>query len=221
MSIAENVRAIRREIGEGVILVAATKMNDAAAVREAIAAGVDACGENRVQELVEKQAQGAYAGAPLHFIGHLQKNKVNKVVGACDLIESVDSAALFTCIRRRAQQLGIVQDVLIEVNIAREEQKGGCLPEEVPALLALAEAEAGVRVRGLMAIPPISAQPGANIPWFRQMRELFVDIGGKKYNNVSMDFLSMGMTMDYMDAIGQGANMIRVGTGIFGPRAYH
>ena len=94
MSIAENVRAIRREIGDGVILVAATKMNDAAAVREAIAAGVDASGENRVQELVEKQAQGAYAGAPLHFIGHLQKNKVNKVVGVCDLIQSVDSGEL-------------------------------------------------------------------------------------------------------------------------------
>ncbi len=220
MSIAENVQAIRREIGDGVILVAATKMNDAAAVREAIAAGVDACGENRVQELVEKQAQGAYAGAPLHFIGHLQKNKVNKVVGVCDLIQSVDSGELLTCIRRRARQLGVTQDVLIEVNIAREAQKGGCLPETLPELLALAAAEDGVRVRGLMAIPPISAQPGANIPWFRQMRELFVDIGGKKYNNVSMEFLSMGMTMDYTDAIAQGANMIRVGTAIFGPRAY-
>ncbi len=219
MSIAENIRRIREEIGDlRVLLVAATKMNDAERVRQAIAAGIDACGENRVQELVEKNAQGAYVGAPLHFIGHLQKNKVKQVVGVCDLIQSVDSPELLGCIRRQAQKLGITQDILLEVNIAREPQKGGALPEQLPEILTLVEAEPGVRVRGLMAIPPISTQIGANRPWFRQMHELFVDIGGKKYDNVSMEYLSMGMTLDYMDAIAEGANMVRIGTGIFGAR---
>lgn len=219
MSIAENIRRIREEIRDPqVLLVAATKMNDAERVRQAIAAGIDACGENRVQELVEKNAQGAYVGAPLHFIGHLQKNKVKQVVGVCDLIQSVDSPELLVCIRRQAQKLGITQDILLEVNIAREPQKGGALPEQLPEILALVGAEPGVRVRGLMAIPPISTQIGANRPWFRQMRELFVDIGGKKYDNVSMEYLSMGMTLDYLDAIAEGANMVRIGTGIFGAR---
>ena len=221
MSIAENIRRIREEIADpSVILVAATKQNGPERVREAIAAGVDACGENRVQELTDKLAEGAYAGAPLHFIGHLQRNKVKQVVGVCDLIQSVDSPALLEGIRSQAQKLGIIQDVLLEVNIAREPQKGGVLPEELPRLLELAAAETGLRVRGLMAIPPISPKTGANRPWFREMRELFIDIGGKKYNNVTMEFLSMGMTLDYRDAVAEGANMIRLGTAIFGARTY-
>ena len=136
MSIAENVAAVRARIeaaaqGRRVLLVAASKMNDAGRVREAVAAGVDACGENRVQELVEKNAQGAYTGRPLHFIGHLQKNKIKYLVGVADLIESVDSAELLTLIDRRAEKLDVVQDVLLEVNIGREEAKSGLAPEDV------------------------------------------------------------------------------------------
>jgi pyridoxal phosphate enzyme (YggS family) len=203
-----------------VLLVAATKMNDAAAVREAVAAGVDACGENRVQEFLEKDAQGAYDGCPKHFIGRLQHNKVNKIVGRVDLIESVDSAALLRLIDRRAAALGIRQDILLEISIAGEAQKSGAAPAELPALLDAAAACPAVSVRGLMCIPPIQSFPGENRRYFAAMRQLFVDNSGKKYDNVSMDFLSMGMTDDYADAVAEGANMVRIGTGIFGRRQY-
>jgi len=224
-SIAENIRRIREEIaaaapGRQVRLVAATKMNGADAVRAAIAAGVDACGENRVQELQEKDAQGAYAGAPLHFIGHLQRNKVKYLVGRVDLIQSADSAALLELIHARAKSLGCVQDILIEVSIAGEAQKSGVSPAALPELLALAGTLDGLRVRGLMCVPPVAAFPGENRPYFAAMRELFVDNSGKKYDNVFMDFLSMGMTDDYRDALAEGANMVRIGSGIFGARNY-
>ena len=225
--IAENIKTIRANIAAAlggaerrVLLVAATKMNDAAAVREAVAAGVDACGENRVQEFLEKDAQGAYDGCPKHFIGRLQHNKVNKLVGRVDLIESVDSAALLRLIDRRAAALGIRQDVLLEISIAGEAQKSGAAPAELPALLDAAAACPAVSVRGLMCIPPIQSFPGENRRYFAAMRQLFVDNSGKKYDNISMDFLSMGMTDDYADAVAEGANMVRIGTGIFGRRQY-
>ena len=225
MSIAENIAAIRRRIAEirpegGVTLVAATKMNDAQRVREAIAAGIDACGENKVQEFLEKDALGAYEGAPKHFIGHLQRNKVNKIVGKVDLIQSVDSEELLQLIDRRARSLGIVQDILIEISIAGEEQKSGIAPEALPELLAFAARCPGLRVRGLMCVPPIQEFSGENRPYFAQMHKLFVDNCSKKYDNVSMDFLSMGMTDDYPDAIAEGANMVRIGSAIFGARNY-
>lgn len=230
MTIAENIAEIRCRIdaaaarsgrtGSDITLVAATKMNDADRVREAVAAGIDACGENRVQELVEKRAQGAYEGAPLHFIGHLQTNKVKQVVGVADLIQSVDSEALLARIDCRAEALGIVQDILLEINIGGESAKSGIAPEGLPALLEAASGCRHLRVRGLMAIPPICAEPCGNNVYFSRMRELFVDIGTKKYDNVSMDFLSMGMSGDFEDAIACGANMVRVGSSIFGARDY-
>lgn len=225
MSIAENVAAIRARIdaaaqGRRVLLVAASKMNDAAAVREAIAAGVDACGENRVQELLEKNAQGAYAGAPLHFIGHLQKNKVKYLVGTADLIESVDSVELLRMIDARARKLGVTQDVLLEVNIGGEAAKSGFEPLALPEALEISGEFSSLKVRGLMAIPPVAEASGASRPYFARMRELFIDIGAKKYDNVSMDFLSMGMSGDFEDAIREGANVVRVGSAIFGPRNY-
>ena len=225
MSRAENVAAIRARIdaaaqGRRVLLVAASKMNDAAAVREAIAAGVDACGENRVQELLEKNAQGAYAGAPLHFIGHLQKNKVKYLVGTADLIESVDSVELLRMIDARARKLGVTQDVLLEVNIGGEAAKSGFEPSALPEALEISGEFSSLKVRGLMAIPPVAEASGASRPYFARMRELFIDIGAKKYDNVSMDFLSMGMSGDFEDAIREGANVVRVGSAIFGPRNY-
>ena len=224
MSIKENVAEIRRRIAEirpeGVILVAATKMNDAHRVREAIEAGVDACGENKVQEFLEKDALGAYEGAPKHFIGHLQRNKVNKIVGKVDLIQSVDSEELLRLIDRRALSLGIIQDVLIEISIAGEEQKGGIDPLALPALLAFASQCKGLRVRGLMCVPPVQENYGENRAYFARMKQLFIDNSGKKYDNVSMDFLSMGMTDDYAEAISEGANMVRIGSAIFGARNY-
>ena len=230
MSIAENVAEIRarmnaaavaagRDPGE-ISLLAATKMNDADRVREAVAAGVDACGENRVQELVQKQPLGAHQGVPIHFIGHLQTNKVNKVVGKVDLIESVDRMELLQAVNKTALRLGVCQDILFEVNIGGEAQKGGFTPEETVQLAAKMGDYPGLRLRGLMAIPPISEKKGDNCKYFAKMRNLFIDIRDKKYDNVSMVCLSMGMTDDFEDAIAEGSTMIRVGTAIFGARNY-
>ena len=230
MTIAENVARVRenmaraalaagRDPGE-ILLLAASKMNDADRVREAIRAGVDCCGENRVQEMLEKQAQGAYEGAPLHFIGHLQKNKVKQVVGLASLIHGADSRELLAAVSRTAAAKGLVQDVLLEVNIAGEASKSGFSPEEIPEALAFAAELPALRVRGLMAIPPICASPEENRPFFLRMQKLFIDNGEKKYDNIRMDFLSMGMSGDYTEAIACGANLIRVGSGIFGPRHY-
>ena len=231
MSIGDNVRAVRENIARAaekagrapseILLVAATKMNDAEKVREAVAAGVDACGENRVQELVEKNALGAYTGAPLHFIGHLQKNKVNKLVGVCDLIQSVDSAELIAAIGRRAVSLGVTQDILLEVNIAGEAQKSGVAPEAVWQLLDIAAETSGISVQGLMTVPPICEKSEEIRGFFDRMYRLYVDIRAKKRDNVTMRFLSMGMSADYAEAIAAGANMVRVGSAIFGERNYN
>ena len=203
-----------------ILLCAATKMNDADAVRQAVAAGVDCCGENRVQELLEKQPQGAYEGVPVHFIGHLQTNKVKQVVGRVDCIQSVDRLPLLECIQKEAAKQGIVQDILLEVNVGGEASKSGFTVEEAAAVAARMGEFPAVHLRGLMAIPPISQNPGDNCKFFAQMRNLFVDIKGKKCDNVSMDCLSMGMSDDFTDAIAEGSTMIRVGTAIFGARHY-
>ncbi len=230
MTITENVALVKARMEEAaraagrdaakIRLVAATKMNDAARVREAIAAGVSICGENRVQELLEKQAAGAYEGAELHFIGHLQKNKVPKLVGRVALIHSVDSLELLAAIDREAEKRGVRQDVLLEVNIGAEASKSGFSPAEIPDALEKASDFGSIQVLGLMAIPPVCERPEENRPFFRQMQQLFVDNGRKKYDNVSMVFLSMGMSGDYTEAIACGANLVRVGSAIFGPRDY-
>ena len=230
MSIAENVAAIRQQIHEAaiacgrdpkeILLCAATKMNDARAVRDAIAAGVDCCGENRVQELTQKLSQNAYEGAPVHFIGHLQTNKVRQVVGKVDLIQSVDRLKLLECINAEACRLGIVQDILLEINIGGEESKSGFDREDILPLLEEIGNYPNVRVRGLMAIPPICHHKGDNNKFFVEICNLSVDIRAKKYDNVSMDFMSMGMSDDFADAIACGSTMIRVGTAIFGARDY-
>ena len=163
--IAENIKKLRAEIdeaakesgrsGEDIVLVAATKMNDAERVRAAVAAGVDVCGENRVQELMEKYEQGAYEGAPLHFIGTLQTNKVKYIVGKVDMIQSVNSLKLATEISKCAIKRGIVQDILIEINIGGEESKSGADEKIAFELVESISKLPGVRVRGLMTIPPI------------------------------------------------------------------
>lgn len=230
MTITEHIAAVRREMAEAaresgrserdIILVGASKMNDAAACQEAIAAGVDALGENRVQEMTAKLAQNAYDGAPLHFIGHLQRNKVRQVVGKAALIQSIGSEALLREVEKEAARQQLVQDILLEVNIGGEAAKSGVAPAALPQLLETAAACAHIRVRGLMAIPPVAETSDGNHAYFTKMHELFVDIGRKKYDNVSMDFLSMGMSGDFEDAIAAGANMVRVGSSIFGARDY-
>ena len=230
MSIAENVAKILSDIEKAAIaagrdpkeitLCAATKMNDAARVREAIAAGVRCCGENRVQELTQKLSDNAYEGADIHFIGHLQTNKVKQVVGKVSLIQSVDSLRLLDAIAKEAAKQGIRQDILLEINIGQEESKSGLDRNEIYQMLEKVAATPSVRVRGLMAIPPICQNPGDNNKFFEEMCNLSVDITEKKYDNVCMEILSMGMSDDYADAIAHGSTMIRVGTAIFGARNY-
>ena len=231
MTIRENVAMIREKMDAAaraagrepreVLLCAATKMNGAARVREAVAAGVDLCGENRVQELTQKLGEHAYDGVPVHFIGHLQTNKVRQVVGKVALIQSVDRMELLACIEKEAARQGLVQDILLEVNIGNEESKSGFTPDGARQIAAEMADYPHVRLHGLMAIPPVSEKPGDNCRYFAEMRNLFVDISAKKYDNVSMDCLSMGMSGDYPDAIREGATLVRVGTAIFGARNYN
>ncbi|MEA4966441.1 MAG: YggS family pyridoxal phosphate-dependent enzyme [Oscillospiraceae bacterium] len=217
---ARAARAAGRDPGE-IRLCAASKMNDAARVQEAVQGGVDCCGENRVQELLDKLPKGAYTGRPVHFIGHLQTNKVNRVVGAVDLIQSVDRPDLLAAVEKEAKKKGLVQNILLEVNIGGESSKSGYTPEEAAQTAAKMADFPGVHLCGLMAIPPVSQHPGDNRKYFAQMANLFVDIGRKKYDNVTMVCLSMGMSDDYEDAIAEGSTMIRVGTAIFGARNYN
>lgn len=229
MSISENIAAIRREIhlaaaktgrtGADITLVGASKMNDAAACREAIAAGIDVLGENRVQEMTQKLAENAYDGVPLHFIGHLQRNKVKQVVGKAALIQSVSSMALLDEIEKNAGKLGIVQDILLEVNIGGEEAKSGFAPGALNEAACYAKTLPHVRVLGLMTIPPVETEPHGNMPFFARMNALYVDINQNIYDN-KLKYLSMGMSGDYAEAIEAGSNMVRVGTAIFGARNY-
>ena len=230
MSIAQNVAAIKADIARAaqacgrdpkeILLCAATKMNDADAVRQAIAAGVDCCGENRVQELTQKLSENAYEGAPVHFIGHLQTNKVKQVVGKVDLIQSVDRLKLLECIQAEAARQGICQDILLEINVGEEESKSGFAVTDILPLVERMGEYPNVRVCGLMAIPPICENSGDNDKFFQEIYNLAVDITAKKYDNVSVKVLSMGMSGDYVDAISCGSTMIRVGTAIFGARDY-
>ena len=229
MSIAENIAQVRGRIARAaqnagrspaeITLVGASKMNDAAACREAIAAGIDALGENRVQEMTQKLSEHAYDGAPLHFIGHLQRNKVKLVVGKVDVIESVGSEELLRLIDAQAEKLGIVQDILLEVNIGGEDAKSGFAPETVADAAESAAELRHVRLRGLMCIPPVAEEEHGSIPYFEKVRALYVDINEKLYHN-RLDMLSMGMSGDYEDAVRCGATVVRVGTAIFGARAY-
>ena len=230
MSIAENIAKIFSDIERAAIaagrdpkeitLCAATKMNDASRVREAIAAGIRCCGENKVQELTAKLSENAYEGSDIHFIGHLQTNKVKQVVGNVSLIQSVDSLRLLEAIEKEAAKKGIVQDILLEINIGEEASKSGLRLEEIYEMLEKVAVSTAVRVRGLMAIPPICENPGDNNKFFQEMCNLSVDITAKKYDNVSVEILSMGMSDDFADAIACGSTMIRVGTAIFGSRGY-
>lgn len=229
MSIAENIARVRaniaaaaKEAGRNVseiTLVGASKMNDADACRQAIAAGIDVLGENREQEMTKKLAEHAYDGAPLHFIGHLQRNKVKQVVGKVALIQSVGSLPLLEAIEKEAEKQGIVQDILLEVNIGGEEAKSGFAPAELEDAARAALDMEHVRVHGLMTIPPADCSREENIHYFQEVRALYVDINEKLFHN-ELECLSMGMSGDFEDAIRNGATMVRVGTAIFGARHY-
>ena len=211
------VRAGRRP--EEVTLVAATKMNSAERVRFAVEHGITVCGENRVQELLEKYEKSAYGEADLQFIGTLQTNKVKYLMGKVSLIQSIGSLRLAQVIEKEAEKHGIRQSVLLEVNIGEETAKSGFSKKSLFEFLEKVREFQHLKVLGLMAIPPAASVDGNSVHYFREMEQLFVDISAKKYDNVDMACLSMGMTNDFEDAIACGSTMIRVGTAIFGARS--
>ena len=229
MGLRENIEAVRAGLDAAAIaagrdpssitLLAATKTQTSDTIREAIAAGITVCGENRVQELTAHLAGSAYEGADIHFIGHLQTNKVKYVVGKVSLIHSVSSEKLLRAIGAQADKLGIVQDILLEINLAGEESKSGFAPEQALDAARTAANLQGVRLRGLMCIPPASGEKEENFQHFETLHQLAVDIRQKMEDNeLNMDVLSMGMSGDYRDAVAAGSTCIRVGSALFGPR---
>ena len=218
-TMAAAAKAAGRDPAE-VRLCAACKTRTVEEVRFSAGLPIDLFGENHVQELVEKTDAGAYEGKPGHFIGHLQTNKVNKVVGRAALIQSVDSQRLLEKIDAAAARLGLVQDILLEINIGEESSKSGVTQDSLWPLLDAAAAREHLRLRGLMAIPPADADESQTRRFFAQMRELLEKAAALELPNAQMDILSMGMSGDYAAAIAEGATIVRVGTAIYGARDY-
>ena len=228
-TIAANVAAVREHMRqaalaagrnpEDITLVAATKVQTSDTIRNAIRAGITICGENRVQELTAHLEDNAYEGARVHFIGHLQTNKVKFVVGKVDMIESIDSVRLMDAVEKQAAKVGVTQDILLEVNIGDEASKGGVQRQDLMALAQHAAQCPHLRLRGLMSIPPATATEEENQGFFQETYQLFVDMKEKlRDNNPNIDCLSMGMSGDYPLAIANGSTMVRVGTALFGAR---
>ncbi len=229
-SAAENFRIVKERIAEAeykagrqpgsVRLVAVTKFVETDRIAQAIAAGALEVGENRAQELTDKYDFFREHGQTIHFIGALQLNKVKYLVGKADLIQSADRPEAFAEISRLASKRGLVQDTLAEVNIGSEPQKSGVEPSCLGELLTRISDMPGVRCRGLMCIPPAAGGKGSAY-YFARMKELFESMKGLALPKVEMSILSMGMSGDYTSAIAEGADMVRVGSAIFGPRARH
>lgn len=227
--IADNIRQVEDEIAAAckrvgrdvkeVTLVSVSKTKPIEMLWEAYEAGARYFGENKVQEICEKHDK---LPEDVHWqmIGHLQRNKVKQVVGKVELIHSVDSMRLAEEIDKESQKKGIITDILLEVNVAKEESKFGLMPEEVMEFVHEIVRLKNVRVQGLMTIAPFVEDPEENRKHFANLRKLFVDIGKEKVNNVNMSVLSMGMSNDYIVAVEEGATMVRVGTKIFGERNY-
>lgn len=219
----ENIKAACQKAGRNeneVTLIAVSKTKPVPLLEEAYQAGSRDFGENKVQEIMDKYPV-LPADIRWHMIGHLQRNKVKYIVDKVCLIHSVDSLRLAEEISLQAQKKQTNADILVEVNIAQEESKFGTSREEAMTLVAEIAKLPNIHIKGLMTIAPFVENPEDNRKYFRQIKELSVDIAQKNIDNVSMDVLSMGMTGDYMVAIEEGATMVRVGTGIFGERNYN
>ncbi|MCE5286903.1 MAG: YggS family pyridoxal phosphate-dependent enzyme [Pelosinus sp.] len=220
VNIALKQRGNKPGISSDVKVLGVTKNHSTAVIREAIAAGITAIGENRIQEALSKYEElGAIA--EWHLIGHLQTNKVKQAVPVFDLIHSVDSERLAVEIDKAAGKINKRQNVLIQVNVAGEETKFGVKSKEVTALARFINNLENVRLAGLMTIAPFYEQPEAARPVFRELYQLFNELKAENLANVKLDYLSMGMTNDYMAAIEEGANLVRIGTGLFGTRKYN
>lgn len=215
--IREKVKAILNELPPHVTLEAAAKTRSVDEVLEAVDAGVTVIGHNYVQEAVAV-ADAIKGKASLHFIGHLQRNKVKKCVEVCDLIETVDSLKIAKEIEKRCEALGKTMPVLIEINSGREPQKYGVLPEELDNLAGDISKLAHVRIKGLMTMGPYTDDPEVVRPYFRETADCFQRLKNNPINCVDMEILSMGMSGSYRTAIKEGANLIRIGTRLFGPR---
>lgn len=200
-------------------LLAVSKTIAPKIIQQAIDLGLTELGENKVQEIMSKY--DLLPQAQWHLIGHLQTNKVKYIIDKVKLIHSVDSLKLAQEISKRAIQAGITMEVLVEINIGNEESKHGVSPDKAEALAVEISKLDNIKVKGLMTVAPFVENPEDNRKYFKQMYNLFIDISSKNYNNISMEYLSMGMTNDYEIAIEEGANIIRIGTGLFGKRNYN
>ena len=223
-NIESKIEAAAKKSGrkrQDILLLAVTKTLPPEKMRAALESGINSFGENKVQELMNKYGSFAGDGVSWHLIGHLQTNKVKYIIDKADMIHSVDSVRLSAEINKRAKDRGIISDILVEVNIAGEDTKFGVSPGMVFEMLSEIKDYENIRIRGLMTVAPFVENGEENRGYFRQMKQLLVDINGKKLNNIDMDILSMGMTGDYETAIEEGANIVRVGTGIFGARNYN
>jgi pyridoxal phosphate enzyme (YggS family) len=222
MEIKERIKQAALRSGrlpEDILLLAVTKTIDTDRIQEAVEAGLTSLGENKVQEILDKyETMGE--NVKWHLIGHLQTNKVKYIIDKVELIHSVESLKLAEEIEKRAAAKNIIMPILVEVNIAQEDSKFGLHPSEVETFIRNISTMQHICVKGLMTVPPFVENPEENRYYFRQLRELLVDINEKKIDNVHMDILSMGMTGDYEVAIEEGATIVRVGTGIFGERFY-
>ena len=219
MMIKESVQRILSELPDGIELVAAAKTRSAEEILEAIEAGVKIIGENYVQE-AEKVYATVGNKASWHFIGYLQKNKVKKAVCLCDMIETVDSVEIAMEIDKRCGQMSKVMPILLEINSGREEQKSGVLPEDAEQLIREISGLQNIKVMGLMTMGPFSGNPEDARPYFVETRKIFDRIRKLDLPNVEMKYLSMGMTNSYKIALEEGANIVRIGTKIFGERYY-
>ena len=225
-----NLKTIREEIAEAAVksgrkpedidFMAVTKTVDEMYINHAIDCGITLIGENKVQEMLRKKPNLKLDGVKKNLIGHLQSNKASQIVGEVDMIESVDSLKIAKEIGKQSVKKGIVTDVLLEVNIGREESKTGFMPEALMEnVYEIAEIE-GIRVCGLMSIPPICENNAKLFKFFENIYNMYVDIDAKIIDNVYMRILSMGMSGDYAEAILSGSNHVRIGSKIFGPRIY-
>lgn len=226
--IAENIQKVREKMAQAaeksgrnlneIQLMAVTKTMPAEAISAAFDSGIALFGENRVQELVDKYPKLDMTGRTAHIIGHLQTNKVKYIIDKADMIQSLDSPKLAQEINRQAEKAGKIMNTLVEVNIGREPSKSGVLPENLDEFIESLKQYKNLKVCGLMAIPPFNEDKEKTRPYFVQIRKLFIDIAGKKSDNIDMNILSMGMSSDFDIAIEEGATIVRVGTAIFGKR---
>lgn len=205
---------------EDITFLSATKTVEPEYINYAISLGLSYIGENKVQELLSKYDEYNLENCSLQFIGHLQSNKVRQIVGKVDLIQSIDSMKLAKEVSKCSLKNNITSDILVEVNIGKEENKSGVMPEMLEELVEEISTLPAVNVKGLMTIPPICEKKDEIRRYFEKMNRLFLDISSKKLDNVSMDILSMGMSSDYYEAILEGANMVRIGSALFGNRIY-